>query len=354
MLLHRIFLILFIAGSTTFAAEREVAVTFDDLPATQTGTADLSEVTSKLLSTITKNRIPVIGFVNEQKLQRGGKLDAGRVDLLRRWLAAGADLGNHTYSHISIDEATIEEYQSDVIRGEGVTKSLLAAKGKKLRYFRHPQLRTGPDETYRKGLSEFLAARGYVVAPVTIDNNDYVFADVYSRAKRRGDVETMQRVGDAYVPYMEQVIAFFEKLSMEFLGREVKQTLLLHSNELNADYFDELVSMMKRRGYRFISLDEALTDPAYRSPEALSKRGISWLHRWMLAKGLALKPEPEEPEFIRRLFNEGRSSAANLRGPWSVVRNRCHLNRQKDLSQTTKRTTDYGLRTTDHGPRTTR
>jgi hypothetical protein len=60
----------------------------------------------------------------------------------------------------------------------------------------------------------------------------------------------------------------------------------------------------KRRGYIFISLEEVLKDEAYLLPDAQSKRGLSWIHRWMLAKGMQMKPEPAEPEFITKMFNE--------------------------------------------------
>lgn len=116
----------------------------------------------------------------------------------------------------------------------------------------------------------------------------------------------MQRVAGAYIPYMEEIFAFFEKLSVDLLGYEVKQILLLHANELNADYFDDLARMMKGKGYQFISLEEALQDPAYKLPEAQAKRGLSWLHRWGLAKGQKLQQEPSEPEFITKLFAEYR------------------------------------------------
>jgi hypothetical protein len=173
----------------------------------------------------------------------------------------------------------------------------------RLRYFRHPQLQTGPDLEYKRGLEKFLAERGYTIAPVTIDNNDFIFAAVYARAKERGDSETMKRVGEAYIPYMEKMFEFFEKLSVDFLGYEVKQVLLLHSNALNADYFDELIKMMKRRGYTCISLEQALEDKAYRLPDVPTPRGLSWLHRWMMAKNLPIREEPGEPEFVRNLFN---------------------------------------------------
>jgi peptidoglycan/xylan/chitin deacetylase (PgdA/CDA1 family) len=281
---------------------REIAITFDDLPATNGGIENMTDVTKRLLQSIKANKVPAIGFVNEIKLYNAGTLNPKAVALLKMWLDAGLELGNHTYSHISIDQAPLERYKADVIRGEINTRKLLEAKGKKLRFFRHTQLRTGPTAEYKKGLAEFLAKRGYTVAPVTIDNNDYIFSAVYSDAKMRGDQATMKRVTDAYIPYMESVFEHFEKLSADFLGYEVKQTLLLHANDLNADYFDALVQMMKRRGYTFISLEEALKDKAYALPDAQTNKGLSWIHRWMLAKGLQMKPEPLEPEFITQLF----------------------------------------------------
>lgn len=291
--------------SANQSVHREIAVTFDDLPATHGNLEKMSYITTRLLSSIKVNNIPAIGFVNESKLFVRGEMDA-RVALLQMWLDAGLELGNHTFSHISIDAASLAAYQEDLIRGETVTRMLLREKGMKLRYFRHPQLRTGPTPEYKKALDKFLAERGYTIAPVTIDNNEYIFADVYAKAKARGDQKTMKRVVDAYLPYMEEIFAFFEKLSVDSLGYEVKQTLLLHANELNADHFDDLVRMMKRRGYTFITLDEALKDKAYTLPDAQVKKGLSWLHRWMLAKGIPMRPEPSEPEFITQLFNAWR------------------------------------------------
>lgn len=280
-------------------ARREVAVTFDDLPASQSN-RELSEINRKLVKSITSHKIPAVGFVNERKLYVRGETDA-RIDLLRMWIDAGLELGNHTFSHIQIDNNPLAAYKDDVIRGETVTRMLLLEKGMKLRYFRHTQLRTGPTIEYRKGLDRFLADRGYTVAPVTIDNQEWVFASAYAGAKQRGDQENMKRVANEYIKYMDEIFAFFEKLSTDFLGYEIKQTLLLHANELNADYFDALVGMMRKRGYSFITLDEALKDKAYRLSAAQTKMGLSWLHRWMIAKGLKMRPEPREPEWIANL-----------------------------------------------------
>ena len=291
------------ASRATF--RREVAVTFDDLPATHGDLAQMRSITPRLLKSIAAHKVPTIGFVNEGKLFVRNQR-AERTALLRMWLDAGHDLGNHTYSHVQIDRTPLVAYQADVIRGETVTKALLAERGKTLRYFRHPQLRTGPTVEYKQALDRFLAGRGYTIAPITIDNHDNVFATVYANAKRRGDEQTARRVADAYVPYMEGIFDFFERLSIETFGYEVKQTLLLHANELNADRFDELARMMRRRGYTFISLEAALKDQSYSLPDAQHGRGLSWIHRWRLARGLPLRLEPDEPEFVSDLFKAGR------------------------------------------------
>jgi peptidoglycan/xylan/chitin deacetylase (PgdA/CDA1 family) len=285
--------------------KREVAVTFDDLPAPYGDLEEMRGITARLLESVTRNKVPAIGFVNEGRLYRRGEMDA-RTELLRAWLDAGAELGNHTFSHINLQSAPLAQYEEDVVRGETVTRMLLAERGQKLRYFRHPFLFTGTTPEYKRGLADFLAARGYTVAPVTLDNGDYIFADVYFKAKKRGDAATAKRVADAYVPYMESIFEHFERLSIETFGREVRQVLLLHANEINADRFDELAAMMKRRGYTFITLEEALKDPAYSEPDALYKNGISWIHRWRIVKGLPLKWEPEAPKFVDELYKAGR------------------------------------------------
>lgn len=290
----------------TGPARRQVAVTFDDLPVVSVTRIDpdaYREITNKLVGTITANRIPAIGFVNERKLYPGGEgaRDEARVALLRAWTAAGLELGNHTYSHPDLHTTPLATFQEDVTRGETVTIMLLREKGMSLRYFRHPFLHTGRDLATKTAFEQFLIRRGYHVAPVTIDNSDWIFASAYAKAMERGDKEMMRRIAQAYVPYMESMFEFFEKLSIDLVGYEVRQVLLLHANALNADHFDRLAAMMKRRGYTFITLDEALRDKAYALPDTYTGAGgLSWLHRWVQTKGMARRDEPSTPEFVMR------------------------------------------------------
>lgn len=299
--------VVLISFATLFSqSNRQVAITIDDLPVVSTrGTLkNRQEITKKLLGHIKKAKVPAIGFVNENKLYAGDKRDEKQVDLLRMWLAAGLELGNHTFSHRSLNQIPLADYQVDLLKGETITKELLAAKGRKMRYFRHPFLQTGRTLEIKADLNRFLAEHGYTIAPISFDNADYIFSRAYDVAFDRGDKALMKKVGEAYVPYMEKKLEYWERQSVKLFGREIAQTLLIHANFINSDYFDDLATMFKKRGYRFIELETALKDDAYRLPDKfVGGAGISWLHRWALDRGRenVLPDEPTVPDFVLKL-----------------------------------------------------
>jgi peptidoglycan/xylan/chitin deacetylase (PgdA/CDA1 family) len=287
-------------------ARRTVAVTFDDLPviSSRRDLATQTTITRKLLHAIKSHQVPAVGFVNENKLLTNGRRDERRVAFLQMWLDANLELGNHTYSHPDLHRIPLDAFKEDVIRGEEVTRRLLKARGRELRYFRHPFLHAGNNIETKRKFEEFLAARGYRIAPVTIDNSEWIFAGAYEKALVRGDKQMAKRIAEAYIPYMEEKFAYFEQQSMALFGYEMKQVLLLHANALNADYFDRLAGMIKKRGYEFISLDESLTDKAYTSPDTYAgPGGITWIHRWAITAGKDhdfFQREPRTPDFVMK------------------------------------------------------
>lgn len=289
------------------AQNRKVTITIDDLLATPADVNEYEYITGNLLKTLTKNNIKAIGFVNESRLYTNDKPDSTKIRILEKWMKSDMQLGNHTFSHVYINNTSIEDYKKDVIKGELITRPLLKKYGKKLEYFRHPQLRTGPTDEYRSELTNFLKDRGYTIAPVTIDNDEYIHAFCYANAKREGNTVLMDKIGKDYIEYMASVFDFYEKLSASFLGYEVPQTLLIHANNLNADYLDELITMMTLRNYEFNSIGETLKDKAYKMLEGTHSRGPSWIQRWMIAKGKNPKSHPPVSQFIDELYQKYRN-----------------------------------------------
>ena len=280
---------------------RSIAITIDDLPFVRfTTIADARDMTQRLLAHVRAANMPAVGFVNEGKLGTPGAQATERTALLETWLANGLELGNHTFSHLRLHDATLEAYEDNILRGERVTRALMTAHGRTIRYFRHPTLATGRDLATKRAVERFLSEHGYTVAPVTIDNDEWEYALAYDNARVRSDTALVRRIGDDYIRYMGDIFAHFEELSRRLLGREPAQILLIHANALNADRLGELAALMAARGYRYVTLEDALRDPAYALPdEYVRNNGPSWLERWAVTRGVDPGRYPAPPDWVR-------------------------------------------------------
>lgn len=300
---------LLLTATPVAAQQRMVAVTFDDLPYQASAEAlcdpeTALRLTTEFLAMLAPLDTRGTAFVNE-----GKGCDATRAELmptiLNAWLDAGLDLGNHTASHINIHRNTVEAYLADVDAGAPYTRAALQARGGRLHWFRHPYLWTGETVEKKSAIAEGLAARGYDVAPVTIDNNDWMFGGAYRKAEAAGDEALKTRIGQAYVAHMTTVLDHFEPYSTELTGgREPAQILLLHANSLNRDWYPQIHALYLARGYRFVTLEDALADPIYGHPDAYVRaNGISWLHRWTQTEGRPIRWEPDPPQWVADLNN---------------------------------------------------
>src|SRR5436305_2781446 len=282
-------------------SQRQIALTIDDLPAaggnSMTGT-EIIEMTSKLLGTLRDQKVPAVGFVNERKLYKFGEVD-DRIKALSMWLDYGFELGNHTYSHASLNRVGLKEWEEEVVRGETVTSMLLAQHNMKMRYFRHPYLDTGRDLQTRRQAEVFLVERGYRIAPITMDAWDWMYAGVYEDARHRADTALEQQLVTSYLTYTGQVFDYYEKFSKNLMGYEPKQILLIHGNWLEADHIGELLDLLHRRGYEFVTLQDALGDPAYSMPdEYVGEEGTSWLDHWAITRGHPPQNTPVFPQWV--------------------------------------------------------
>lgn len=287
--------------------DRRIAITVDDLPWAQLGEdapADLQIRHARLIAALKKAGAPVTGFVNESKLEVDGKLLPERVAMLRDWRDAGFALGNHTWGHVDLHAVGMEAYKADILRGERQLRPLLAERGATPRWFRHPYLRAGRTPEDKAALSAFLAEHGYRIAPVTVDNADWVWSLAYTNMLAYGgdNAGRLARLRRDYVRYMLAKVDYYERQSQALLGNALPQIWLLHANALNAEAYGDLVDGVRARGYCIVTLDEAMRDPAYAREDRFTGRfGPSWLHRWAIAER---KPreffagEPTTPRWV--------------------------------------------------------
>jgi peptidoglycan-N-acetylglucosamine deacetylase len=308
-------LIVFAAVHTAAAQEtqpqREICITVDDLPAASAQSmngAEIVDMTAQLLATLTAQKIPAVGFVNESKLYIDLNDVQPRIHALSLWTDGGFELGNHTFSHMSLNNNTLAAWEEEVVRGETVTRALLAQHKMKERYFRHPFLDTGLDIETRRQAEMFLSQHGYRVAPVTMDAWDWMFSGPYAYARKNGDTALQQRLVAEYLAYTTTVFDYYEKLSRDLIGYEPRQILLLHGNWLEADHIGELLDLLRKRGYTFITLARALDDQAYALPNTyVGPEGEDWLDQWAITMG---KPPLRTPVFPQWVIDKAKEISA--------------------------------------------
>lgn len=212
-------LLLAVAG-VGHAAEidRRIAVTIDDLPwarLDEIQPPDLQARHQALLDQLQQANVPVVGFVNENKLEVGGVVQPARVQMLRDWLDAGYQLGNHTWSHMDLNAEGVDAFQQDFLRGERVLRPLLAERGQVPTWMRHPYLRAGRTAEDRSRMDVFFAEHGYRIAPVTVDNGEWVWAFAYAnvlneQADTPAREAVLRQLRRGYVPYMLNKLDYYE------------------------------------------------------------------------------------------------------------------------------------------------
>jgi len=245
----------------------KIAVTFDDLPVhgpLPPGETRL-EVISKIISALHAASLPpTYGFVNAVHLERQPEHAA----VLEAWRAAGNPLGNHTWSHINLDERPLDEVEQDVLRDEPVLDKLM--KGEDWHWFRYPYLAEGDTPEKKTAFRDFLHQRGYKIAAVTMSFGDYLWNGPYARCKTKDDGAEVKKLEDSYLKAALQSIDYYRGMSHALYGRDIAYVLLMHVGAFDAEMLPRLLELYRSKGFEFVSLPEAERDRFYRSSIDLS------------------------------------------------------------------------------------
>jgi peptidoglycan/xylan/chitin deacetylase (PgdA/CDA1 family) len=312
--MHFRVLLLLTLSVPALAQARTVAVTVDDLPcagcAPELPSGDhvhglVLKTNERLLAGLVRAHIPVTGFVVERSTKDSGP---GGPAALKEWIDDGFDLGNHTYSHQEFNKLSVEQEEVEIVEGESSIKPLMQGAGRKLQFFRFPYNQTGDTQAKHDAIASFLEKRSYKVAACTIDNEDYVFNAAYVKIAGKGETALAARLRKEYLAYTASEIDYYAALEKQVLGYEPPAVMLLHDNLLNADTIDDVLALFRERNYRFVSLEEAEKDPAYRIPETHpTAYGIMWGYRWATERGVKVngKLEKEPPDWVTHYGEAG-------------------------------------------------
>jgi peptidoglycan/xylan/chitin deacetylase (PgdA/CDA1 family) len=178
------------------ARAQQIAFTWDDLPAHSalpTGETRVG-IGQKLIAAMREAHMPpAYGFVNGVQTER----EPLSTPMLQEWRDAGLPLGNHTWSHMNLNQEPLADWQADVLKNEPILKKYMGDGD--WHWLRFPYLAEGDTAEKRAATRKFLGERGYRIAAVTMSFGDYMYNEPYARCVAKNDSASITRLETSYL-----------------------------------------------------------------------------------------------------------------------------------------------------------
>jgi peptidoglycan/xylan/chitin deacetylase (PgdA/CDA1 family) len=273
-------------------AAQKVAITFDDLPSNGELPPGVTRAeTAKAVVAILKKRHvpPVYGFVNAKKLE--GNPDG--AEALRMW-AAAEPVGNHTYAHMDLEQNTAEAFELEIEQNEPALELLEVSDH--WHWFRYPYLHEGDTVEKRRAVRAYLKAHGYKIAQVTLDWEDYMWNFAYARCAAKNDAKSIEWLRSSYLNTASEFIDLGRAQAKLIYGHEINYVLLLHLGAFSSTILPEALDLLKKKGFKLVTLEEAESDAAYEGdPDVGLHDAGTLLDQWMEVKGIKYPQHAEKP-----------------------------------------------------------
>lgn len=284
------------AGAIANLQAQEIAITVDDLPAHSalpSGDTRLAIATEIIRALKDAHVPPTYGFVNGVRVSEV----PSDVSVLDTWRAQGNLLGNHTWSHMSLNANTAEQFEADVLQGEPTVRDRMA--GQDWKWLRFPYLQEGNTPEKRAEVRQFLAQHGYKVAAVTMSFGDYLWNEPYARCANKGDTKSIHLLEESYLQAAGEEADYEVALSSALYGHNIPYVLLMHIGAFDAQMFSRLLALYQQKGFHFVTLAEAEKDPFYASDIDLKlPPGPSSLTEAAAVKHIPVPPRPKHSDSL--------------------------------------------------------
>ena len=269
-------------------AQPEIAITIDDLPvhAPYPPAVTPLEVNRQMIAALRAENVPATAFVNAVNVT-----DSDTMEALRDWRATGFVLGNHTWSHPHLSELTISQFEDELTKGEPLLAKLGGTSD--WRWFRYPFLDEGKDENQRAAARQVLAKRGYRVAAVTMSFSDWAFTGAYARCMKARNAAAIDELERLYLQSVRENITASREAAQALYGRDIPYVLLMHVSAMSARMMPQVIALYRDAGFRFVSLAQAESDPAYAGDVDLAGPPPPSTQELAKAKRVTIAPAPD-------------------------------------------------------------
>jgi peptidoglycan/xylan/chitin deacetylase (PgdA/CDA1 family) len=199
--------------------------------------------------------------------------------LLSSWDETSHLICNHSYSHKLYGERTgYADFAVDFLKNEKV----IAPYRNRTTLFRYPFLKEGDTADKRDRFRALLKERGYRVGHVTIDASDWYVSQRFVDRLGKEPNAPIAPYRDYLIVHLLDRAAFYRQLALDVLGRDIRHTILLHFNPLNAFVLPDVMTAFETAGWQWIDASLAFEDPIFRSQPHTLPAGESLI--WALAK----------------------------------------------------------------------
>jgi peptidoglycan/xylan/chitin deacetylase (PgdA/CDA1 family) len=291
--LEAVLLVFCLASFSGICTAQKLAITLDDLP--QNGGLPPGvtrvEITKATLTVLKKRHVPPIyGFINSKKLE--GSADG--AEALKLW-AAAEPVGNHTYTHMDLEQNPPEAFERDIEQNEPALE-LLAPTGGDWHWLRYPYLHEGDTVEKRRAVRDYLKAHGYKIAQVTLDWEDYLWNAAYARCVAKNDVKSIDWLRASYLSTAAAYLDLGREQAKLIYGHDINHVLLMHLGAFSSTIMPDALDLLKKKGFKLVTLEEAQSDPAYLSdPDAGLHDAGTLLDQMMQMKQLKNPVVVEKP-----------------------------------------------------------
>jgi peptidoglycan/xylan/chitin deacetylase (PgdA/CDA1 family) len=241
------------------SAQPVIAITVDDLPMHGPYPAGESPVSAArgVAAALKAERVEATAFINGEWTEK----EPSTAEALEIWRDAGLPLGNHGWAHRHLSEMSAAEFEQELVKNEPLLRRFSPTRDWK--WFRYPFLDEGENADKRAAAREVLARRGYRVAAVAMDFTDWAWTAPYARCRDSGNKAAVARLEQLFLQSSRENIAYYRQLSRTVYGREIPYVLILHVSAFEARVLPRLLRLLRDEGFRFTTLGQAQTDPAY-------------------------------------------------------------------------------------------
>jgi peptidoglycan-N-acetylglucosamine deacetylase len=281
----------FILASISISAHaQQIAFTWDDLPshsALPPGETRVG-IGRKIVSAMKDAHLPpAYGFVNGIRTED----EPESTPVLKEWRDAALPLGNHTWSHMNLNQRSLADWESDVLKDEPLLQSYMGKAD--WHWLRFPYLAEGDSAEKRDAARKFLAEHGYRIAAVTMSFADYLYNEPYARCVAKNDAAGIAQLENRYLEAADAYLGYARAMSKELYGHDVPYVLLMHVGALDARLLPRLLQLYRERGVTFVSLEDAEKDPFYKNDLDLTLAPTpDTFEQAMQARGLPLPARP--------------------------------------------------------------